>query len=149
MRAVSVPWAAEPHTKTKHDLYRRYLSKWMPIMINGRWNGDVTYAEGFAGPGIYLDDSPGSPVIAFNAIREDPSLRSNRRKHVRMLFVDADRRCTDRLWSELTRASAPVALDALPQFGIEIDVQHGTCEPRLGAWVSSRCPMPVAARGGG
>ena len=36
-----VPWAADPHTKIKHDLYDRYLSKWMPIMVNG-WKADIT-----------------------------------------------------------------------------------------------------------
>jgi three-Cys-motif partner protein len=59
----SVPWDADPHTKTKHALYTRYLDKWMPIMVNG-WGANITYAEGFAGPGVYLDGSPGSPVIA-------------------------------------------------------------------------------------
>lgn len=142
MSAEPVVWAAEPHTKVKHDLYRRYLGKWMPIMIQGAWKGDVTYAEGFSGPGVYLDGSPGSPVIAFNAIRENPALRRTAvKKNVRMLFVDSDARRTERLHIELTKASDPVQLERLPEFGIHVDVQTGKCEPRLeglleehGAW---------------
>ncbi|MDQ3641531.1 MAG: hypothetical protein M3450_08740 [Actinomycetota bacterium] len=41
---------ADPHTKAKHAVYAQYLGKWMPIMVQF-WGGNVTYAEGFAGPG--------------------------------------------------------------------------------------------------
>ena len=62
-----VPWDADPHTKTKHALYTQYLGKWMPIMVTGL-GANITYAEGFAGPGVYLDGSPGSPVIALRTL---------------------------------------------------------------------------------
>jgi three-Cys-motif partner protein len=126
-----VPWPAAPHTKAKHDLYRRYLGKWMPIMINGAWRGDVTYAEGFAGPGVYADGSAGSPVIAFNAIRQDVRLRSNRNKNVRMLFVDKEQLCTQMLNDELLRAADPYTFDELRPLGIDVDIRTGTCEPAL------------------
>jgi len=36
-----IPWAADPHTKAKHALYDRYLSKWSPIMLRG-WGATTT-----------------------------------------------------------------------------------------------------------
>jgi len=136
-----VPWEADLHTKAKHALYEHYLSKWMPIMIRG-FGANITYAEGFSGPGVYLDGSPGSPVIALRALLADSELRMfARRGAVRFVFVDHDRRCTDRLAEELAVAAAPVAVSDLPHFGIHATIKLGECEPNLtqaldeaGAW---------------
>lgn len=129
MNAPQVPWDVDPHTKAKHAVYRQYLSKWMPIMVQG-WSGDATYAEGFAGPGVYVDGSPGSPVIALRSLLDRPELRSKVR-NVRLLFVDRDPRCTDLLQAKLKEAANNIALAQLHQHGIVVDVVTGTCEPRL------------------
>ncbi|WP_100522624.1 three-Cys-motif partner protein TcmP [Mycobacteroides abscessus] len=129
MAPKTVPWDAEPHTKMKHELYEQYLIRWMPIMSRG-WGGDVTYAEGFAGPGIYTDGSPGSPVIALRAILDDPKLRTTSRK-MRLLFVDHEPKCTTLLDERLTAAAAPVALQNLPKYGITVDIKTGECVPTL------------------
>lgn len=129
MDSNSIPWEADPHTKAKHELYRRYFGKWFPIMMRG-WHGDVTYAEGFAGPGVYADGAPGSPVIALNSIIGDSSLRTTAHK-MRLLFVDHNPTCTELLRERLTRAAQPVALKDLPQHGITVDVKTGECVPAL------------------
>lgn len=129
MAPTSVPWDAEPHTKMKHELYEKYLNRWMPIMARG-WGGDVTYAEGFSGPGVYTDGAPGSPVIALRAILDDPKLRTTSRE-MRLLFVDHDRRCTTLLSERLTLAAAPVALQDLPKYGITVAIETGECVPTL------------------
>lgn len=58
-----VPWAIAEHTAAKHDIYSRYLRRWFPILLGGH-NAypSAMYAEGFAGPGIYRDGEPGSPI---------------------------------------------------------------------------------------
>jgi len=61
-------WDLEPHTKAKHEILRRYLRAWFPIM--SKWNGRILYIDGFAGPGAYSKDEPGSPLIAINAAKE-------------------------------------------------------------------------------
>jgi three-Cys-motif partner protein len=139
-RAKNVPWGIEPHMRVKHALYRQYLSKWMPIMINGKWAGDITYAEDFAGPGVYLDGSPGSPVIAIESIVRDPALRT-RSKNVRFIFVDEDPRCTDLLKRQLIEAVKPVTLDGLKRVGMSVAISTDDYQPRLthmladqGAW---------------
>jgi three-Cys-motif partner protein len=63
---ATTTWPMEPHTKAKHDLIRRYLGGWFPIL--GTYNGRVVYLDGFAGPGIYSDGSEGSPLIAIKTL---------------------------------------------------------------------------------
>jgi three-Cys-motif partner protein len=56
-------WELEPHTKAKHDILRRYLEAWFPIL--NRY-GRIIYIDGFAGPGRYKTGEPGSPLIALD-----------------------------------------------------------------------------------
>ena len=62
-----VLWDADPHTLAKHRLLEKYLAAWLPTLLQGGFSG-ATYAEGFAGAGIYKGGEPGSPVIALRAI---------------------------------------------------------------------------------
>lgn len=55
-------WEIEPHTKAKHEILRRYLEAWFPIL--SKWSGRIIYLDGFAGPGVYSRGEDGSPVIA-------------------------------------------------------------------------------------
>lgn len=128
-----VPWEADPHTKAKHALYSQYLGKWMPIMVNG-WRANITYAEGFAGPGVYLDGSPGSPVIALRTLVGDPSIRTKvKNGGLRFVFVDRDQRCIDILPRQLADAVRPVPLHELDKHGVRVVVEKGECEPKLEA----------------
>ena len=124
-----VLWPAFPHTLAKHSVYRQYLSKWMPIMIHS-WKGDVTYAEGFAGPGVYTGGEPGSPVIALETLIQDPALRL-KANDLRFLFVEKDKRRATQLLEQLTIAAQPVALPDLGRYGIDLAVQAGDYDPTL------------------
>lgn len=137
----TVPWDADMHTKAKHAVYERYLSKWTPIMLRG-FGANITYAEGFSGPGVYTDGTPGSPVLALRSVLQDPECRRMAaRGRMRFVFVDHDQRCVDRLERELARATTPVPLDQLDRYGLDMVVARGDCEPDLerqlditGAW---------------
>lgn len=59
-------WQLEPHTKAKHDILKRYLHGWFPVL--SRYNGRIIFLDGFAGPGIYKDGEPGSPKVALEAL---------------------------------------------------------------------------------
>lgn len=131
-----VPWACQAHTAAKHDIYRRYLARWFPILLAGaNAYPSVTYAEGFAGPGIYSGGEPGSPVIAMQAlVQEVPANKGI----ARFVFIDDDQRCVDFLPRTLTAAfpARPRSLAAMP-----VEVVLGTCADRLeaaldllGAW---------------
>lgn len=127
----TVPWDRDPHTAAKHAVYDRYLRKWWPIMVQS-FDGNVTYAEGFAGPGVYTDRSPGSPVIAFRALLANSGLRT-KVNPARLLFVDADQRCVDLLCRRLVDAVNPDwTLDRWRnEARIHVEVRKGRCEPTL------------------
>lgn len=59
-------WKLEPHTVAKHEILRRYLNAWLPILASGHRR--LVYIDGFAGPGRYEDGEPGSPMVALRAI---------------------------------------------------------------------------------
>ena len=62
----SVTWPIEPHTLAKHDLLRRYLGAWFPIMY--KRNKRIIYLDAFAGPGVYTGGEQGSPLIALKTL---------------------------------------------------------------------------------
>ncbi len=82
-------WLIEPHTEAKHEILRKYLDAWLPIIT--RWNGRVLFIDGFAGPGEYIGGKDGSPIIAIKAVLEH---KANIKSQIRMLFIEADKdRC--------------------------------------------------------
>ena len=78
-------WDLEPHTKAKHDILRRYLGAWVPIM--SRYNGRILYLDGFAGPGVYSKGEEGSPVIALGTAAEH---RFDWKGELVCLFIELD-----------------------------------------------------------
>lgn len=65
-------WPADPHTKAKHELLRHYLGAWFPILA-GSGKARVVFLDGFAGPGVYRDGEPGSPIVALDTLLRHPA----------------------------------------------------------------------------
>jgi three-Cys-motif partner protein len=61
-------WELEHHTAAKHEILRRYLAAWFPILTIGSYNKRVLFLDGFAGPAIYSHGEPGSPIIALDTL---------------------------------------------------------------------------------
>ena len=59
-------WDLKPHGRAKHEILKRYLQAWIPILSLGGFPR-VLYIDGFAGPGCYSRGESGSPVIALRA----------------------------------------------------------------------------------
>lgn len=78
-------WPIEKHTLAKHEILRRYLDAWAPIMSH--WAGRIVYIDGFAGPGEYSGGEEGSPIIAIKSISGNKNI-----KHAEIicLFIEAD-----------------------------------------------------------
>ena len=132
-----VPWDRADHTAAKHDIYARYLRRWFPIILSDDGWGHATYAEGFAGPGVYTRGEDGSPIIAIRAFAEEVR---NRSKTAAFLFIDDDQRCVDMLPIQLTRAFPD---RPRPDTEMQVRIRQGKCEhtlepelERLGAWGS-------------
>ena len=77
-------WDLDPHTRAKHEILRRYLQAWTPILTQGGFP-EILYVDGFAGPGRYSRGEDGSPVIALRAALEH---RSRIKATLRFLFIE-------------------------------------------------------------
>lgn len=58
-------WHIEPHTEVKHRILRDWWNGWLPILASRHRR--VIYLDAFAGPGVYSDGEPGSPIVALKA----------------------------------------------------------------------------------
>lgn len=80
----STIWALEPHTRAKHEILKRYLRAWTPILSLGGFP-EILYIDGFAGPGRYSEGEDGSPIIALRAALDQ---RVEITATVRFLFIE-------------------------------------------------------------
>ncbi|MFE1166349.1 three-Cys-motif partner protein TcmP [Nocardiopsis sp. NPDC058789] len=79
-------WPLDPHTQAKHLIISEYLKAWYPICAGGQFK-EFTYAEGFAGPGVYVGEEPGSPVVALDVfLRRRELLRPG--QHLNVLLIE-------------------------------------------------------------
>ena len=83
-------WKLESHTIGKHLVLKNYMDAWLPIMT--KWNENVLFVDGFAGPGEYLGGELGSPLIALEALVKHTALnRMNGNIHYLFMEERADR----------------------------------------------------------
>jgi three-Cys-motif partner protein len=119
-------WKCKPHTVAKHKLLCRYLEAWYPILARATWCKSITYAEGFAGAGVYEDGEPGSPVLAADVFLRRRELLSA--KPLNMVLTEEDPRRLAQLKEEM----APV----LAKYGehpasFQVRYEDGSCGEKL------------------
>lgn len=92
-------WQAQAHTLAKHEILKKYLEAWMPIVTHQvaarpREAPYILYVDGFAGPGLYKKGEPGSPIVALKA-----ALKHTQRFPipVRFLFIEQNEERLDSL----------------------------------------------------
>lgn len=93
-------WELDPHTQAKHEILRRYLAAWFPIL--NKYHSRIVYIDGFAGPGRYKGGEAGSPMIVLDvAVNHRKALggevvfwfieeREDRLEHLRQELADVD-----------------------------------------------------------
>lgn len=86
-------WDKDPHTEAKHQILRRYLEAWFPI-IAARFEG-LTYVDAFAGPGEYANSAVSSPVIALTQAHRRQVTKNQVQQ--RLLFIEERRDRYDHL----------------------------------------------------
>ena len=62
----SVLWEAPPHTLAKIAILQAYLSRWFEI-LGSKFQSNLWYIDGFAGPGEYTNSPISSPAAAMSA----------------------------------------------------------------------------------
>ncbi len=117
-RMDSVTWPIEPHTLAKHDLLRRYLGDWFPIMY--KRNKRIIYLDAFAGPGVYAGGEPGSPLIALETLITHKSFPKMSETEFGFVFIEKDKSKCQRLEQEIETFWLKQGIDK--PSNIEIDV---------------------------
>jgi three-Cys-motif partner protein len=79
-------WNLDPHTRAKHEILRRYLEAWTPILSLAGFPV-IAYVDGFAGPGLYSGGEDGSPIIALKAALQH---RERIKGKLLFLFIEKD-----------------------------------------------------------
>jgi three-Cys-motif partner protein len=103
MQPKTTIWELEPHTAAKHEILRRYIQAWAPILSQGNFP-HLVFVDGFAGPGRYSKGEEGSPIIAVKAVIEQP--RPIKAK-VDFHFIELDKRRSDHLATEIAALTLP------------------------------------------
>jgi three-Cys-motif partner protein len=111
-------WEIEPHTLAKHEILRRYLGAWFPIL--GTYNHRIVYIDGFSGPGRYKGGEIGSPIIAIQeALKQSQRLNSNQ---LSFIFLDERADRIEHLKRELSQIPIP------PNFYVAAETGQFDCE---------------------
>jgi three-Cys-motif partner protein len=103
MQPKTTIWELEPHTAAKHEILRRYIQAWAPILSQGNFP-HLVFVDGFAGPGRYSKGEEGSPIIALRAVIEQPRPIKAR---VDFHFIELDERRAEHLSAEIAALLYP------------------------------------------
>jgi three-Cys-motif partner protein len=137
---VTIPretiWPIEPHTAAKHQILRKYLDAWFPIL--GTYHKRIVYVDGFSGPGRYAGGEPGSPLIALESARTH---RANLSGELVFLFIEERSDRADHLEGEVAKLTLPLHFKVI--------VERGSFPDRLGKILdnhdSNRLTVPIFA----
>src|SRR5438874_1707690 len=103
MQPKTTIWDLEPHTAAKHEILRRYLQAWVPILSQGKFP-HLVIVDGFAGPGRYSQGEEGSPIISIKAVTEQSRPI---KAIVDFHFIELDRERAEHLASEVAAITLP------------------------------------------
>jgi three-Cys-motif partner protein len=96
-------WDIEPHTLAKHEILKRYLEAWFPILA--KFNQRIVYLDSFCGPGRYKGGEDGSPIIAVKqAINHFGRLQD---REVIFIFIDEREDRIEHLKKEIALMTIP------------------------------------------
>lgn len=107
----------------KHFIQREYLGAWLAKL--GQSHPRIVFVDGFAGPGIYEDGEPGSPIVALTTARDHQADLSS--CEIVMGFFE---RCPDRAHS----LQRQLEEQHVPEH-IKVAVVEGTFEDQFGGEV--------------
>jgi len=89
-------WKIAPHTNAKHQILKRYIEAWAPILSQGGNDARLVYIDGFAGPGEYAEGEDGSPIVVLKALKNH-SLQNNFKSDFVNIFIEICKERADHL----------------------------------------------------
>ena len=94
------------HSKIKVELLQKYMSSYLGILSNSPWIKSIFLYDLFCGPGIYENDSEGSPIIFLKEINNAIEYISKQRiidTKFSCIFNDKDNNKIDKLKLSIKR----------------------------------------------
>ena len=73
-------------TRDKLELYREYLREWLPVFIHASYIERLQIFDFFAGPGIDISGTPGSPLITCDEILNALSQHGKQHPKIKVYF---------------------------------------------------------------
>ncbi len=70
MGKIDVKNTMQAHSQAKVDFYKSYLERYMAILCQSKYIKHVRVYDVFCGMGVYDDGGKGSPVVAYDTIKE-------------------------------------------------------------------------------
>jgi three-Cys-motif partner protein len=130
-------WDRDPHTAAKHRVLRSYLDGWIPVMAQQALRmrqyavgaPRLLLVDGFAGPGRYATEEPGSPLIMLDALLSHSAFDRFGDAQFNFLFIEDDKRRVDHLRAEVE------ALRPLPS-NVSVQIEHGLFETTFGSLIN-------------
>ncbi len=123
-KSMACLWDIEPHTLAKHEILKRYLEAWFPILA--KYNQRVVYLDGFCGPGRYKGGEDGSPIIAIKqALNHSESLRE---REAVFIFVDEREDRVKHLEGEIASMAIPLNFSIYVELNQFEDTMHQILE---------------------
>lgn len=110
-----VLWDRDPHTAAKHQILRRYLEAWFPMIAQGFHQDGLTYVDAFAGPGEYKNSKESSPVIALTQAHRREVTRFDTEQ--RLIFIEERQDRFDHLRTVIDRFYDWPKITVLPRRG--------------------------------
>lgn len=89
----------EDSTKTKLELYKRYVEEWLPVFVSNSTK-NINIFDFFCGPGLDKNGNLGSPLLAIETIKKYKDLLLNKNSKVNLFLNDNNERKINNL-SEL------------------------------------------------
>ena len=77
-------------TKTKLDIFEKYLDNWLPTFIHGHYNKPIQIFDLFAGSGCDENGIPGSPLRTLTVIKKYSQMLVEKKKKVHIYLNDYD-----------------------------------------------------------
>src|SRR5579883_1136662 len=119
-KSLGKTWDLMPHSAAKHEILRRYLQAWIPILSSTHRR--IMYIDGFAGPGEYRGGEPGSPVIALQAAIDHADRITG---EMSFLFIEED----EERKANLERCVEKLCIPA----NFHLDIRSGRCNETVSA----------------
>lgn len=100
MTIKGTKWGVEPHTVAKHRILVGYLQQWFAKLAGAQYS-NLTYIDGFSGPGRYSHGEDGSPLVALKALIEHDSFPKWRSTRFDFIFIEQDKARFESLEQEI------------------------------------------------